>query len=69
MSCVDITPEMARLLSALRSWPVGPELLEELQAMPEWDQARAWGWIMRTGALTGTGARHAGPIPKGIVHY
>jgi hypothetical protein len=30
--------------------------------------AREWGWIMRTGELTGTGHRHAGPISKGIVH-
>jgi hypothetical protein len=34
MSCVDITPEMAGLLADLRSWPVGPEVLDQIQAMP-----------------------------------
>ena len=35
--------------------------------MAEWDQARAWGWVMATGQLTGFGARHAGELPRGIV--
>jgi hypothetical protein len=56
MSCVDISPEMSHLLATLRGWPVSPEVLEQIQAMPEWEEAEAWGWIMRTGALTGTGA-------------
>lgn len=68
MSCVPITPEMAYLLETCRSWPVSLEVLEELRAMPEWDQARAWGWIMASGELTGTGHRHTGPISKGILH-
>jgi hypothetical protein len=33
--------------------------------MPEWAQAQSWGWITRTGQLTGTGHRHAGPLTKG----
>lgn len=68
VSCVPITPEMAHLLEACRSWPLSPEVLNQLQGMPEWEEARAWGWIMRTGRLTGTGSRHAGIIPKGKVH-
>lgn len=34
----------------------------------EWEDARAWGWIMESGRLTGMGARHAGEVPRGIVH-
>jgi hypothetical protein len=56
MSCVEITPEMAWLLAALRSWPAGPELLEDLRATQEWGQARARGRIMQSGELTGTGS-------------
>jgi hypothetical protein len=70
MSCVEITPEMAWLLAALRSWPAGPELLEDLRATQEWGQARARGRIMQSGELTGTGSamRASGrgilPIPR-----
>jgi hypothetical protein len=67
MSCVDITPAMAWLLGALRSWPVSPELLEQLRATEEWGEARAWGWIMESGELTGTGHQHAGEQPRGIL--
>ena len=59
---------MSYLLEACRSWPLTPEVLTQLQGMPEWGQARDWGWIMRTGELIGMGAGHAGPKPKGIVH-
>lgn len=52
----------------LGSWPVATEVQEELRAMPEREQAREWGRIMRTGELTGIGSRHAGPISKGVVH-
>ena len=55
MTCVEVTPEMARLLAALRPWPVEPVLLDALRAVPEWDQARAWGWVMASDELTGTG--------------
>ena len=67
ISCVDTTPEMARLLAALGTWPVGPELLEELRATEEGGQARTWGWIMESGELTGTGHRHAGEPPRGVL--
>jgi hypothetical protein len=67
MSCVPITPEMSYLLETCHSWPVSPEVLDHLQAMPEWEEARSWGWIMRTGELTGTGHRHAGGQPRGIL--
>lgn len=50
MSCVPITPEMGYLLEALRGYQVSTEVQEQLRAMPEWEQAREWGWIMRTGA-------------------
>ena len=68
MSCVPITPEMSYLLDGLRSWPLSDGVLDQLRAMPEWDQARAWGWVMRSGELTGTGSLHAGgERPKGII--
>jgi hypothetical protein len=41
-------------------------VLEQLRAMPEFAQAVEWGWLMQTGELTGTGARHAGGLTKGI---
>lgn len=58
MSCVDITHDMATLLVALRSWPHVD--LEALRVMPEWKLARDWGWILESGELTESGARHAG---------
>jgi hypothetical protein len=68
MSCVHITPEMSYLLDALRSGPVSPAVLDQLRAMPEWEEARSWGWVMEFGALTGVGARHAaGEMPRGII--
>jgi hypothetical protein len=68
MSCVPVTPQMSDLLEACRTWPLPTEILEELEAMPEWEQARTWGWIMQTGRLTGTGSRHAeGEPPRGII--
>jgi hypothetical protein len=66
MSCVHITPEMRYLLDALRSYPVSTEVLEQIQSMAEWEQALEWGWVVHTGQLTGMGASHAGPLPKGI---
>jgi hypothetical protein len=46
MSCVPITLEMEWLLTALRGYPVSADVLDELRRMPEWDEARSWGWIM-----------------------
>jgi hypothetical protein len=67
MSCVDLTPEMESLITALRAWPVSSGLLEQIRAMPEWEEARAWGWVIESGELTGTGHRHAGDQPRGIL--
>jgi hypothetical protein len=58
---------MLFLLQACRSYPLCPDVFERLNTMPEWEQARNWGWILRTGELTGMGASHAGQLPKGIV--
>lgn len=67
MSCVDITPEMRWLLDALRGSP-RDEILEKVRATPEWEQAVKWGWVIpRTGELTGSGWRHAGDLPDGIL--
>jgi hypothetical protein len=68
MSCVEITPEMRRLLDACRNYPLGPEVLEQVRATPEWEQARKWGWVMETGELTGMGANHAGIRHRGILN-
>ena len=68
MSCVPVTPEMSGLLEACRSYPLPTDILDQLRAMAEWEQARAWGWIMESGELTGTGSRHAGgKLPAGII--
>jgi hypothetical protein len=58
---------MSYLLEALRGYPISPpDVLDQLRAIAEWEQALAWGWIMPTGELTGTGSRHAGGLAKGI---
>lgn len=57
--------EMMRLLEGLRAWPEVD--LEQLRQRPEWVQAIAWGWVMPSGELTGTGLRHAGGLSGGIV--
>ena len=44
---------MSYLLTAPRAYPVLAEVQEQLRAMPKWEQPRDWGWIMRTGELTG----------------
>lgn len=40
---------------------------EDLRRRPEWAQARAWGWVMESGELTGTGLGHVRDLPGGIV--
>ena len=65
MSCTPLSPGMAELLQVLLGWPNVE--LEELRRRPEWDQARAWGWAMESGELTGTGLAHAHDLPRGIV--
>ncbi|HUP15589.1 MAG TPA: hypothetical protein VM848_06020 [Acidimicrobiia bacterium] len=56
---------MAQLLETLRAWP-GVDV-ESLRTQPEWDQATAWGWVMKSGELTGTGLAHVGDLPGGLV--
>lgn len=51
------------LLDRLAPWP---DLnTAELRARPEWEQARAWGWVMESGELTGAGMRHRHDYPEG----
>lgn len=56
---------MRELLEALTTWPEVDT--DDLRRRPAWDQARAWGWIMESGALTGTGLAHARELPQGII--
>jgi len=68
MACVPVSSEMSYLLDALRSWPFAPDVLGQLRAMPEWEQARSWGWVMESEELTCTGLRHAGrESPQGRI--
>lgn len=60
MSCVDVTPAMAAMLEALAN----DEPPGHYRDTPEWNDARAWGWVMESGALTGS--RHAGGLSKEI---
>lgn len=65
MSCVEVSEPMRTLLEAPTDWPDVD--IQPLRETPEWSQARAWGWIMPSGELTGTGLAHAGEVPGGIV--
>ncbi len=65
MSCTPVTDEMADLLDRLRAYTDVD--LEELRRWPEWAEATAWGWVMESGELTGTGLAHAGELPRGMV--
>ena len=65
MSCTPVTDAMADLLDRLAVWPDVDTA--ELRTRPEWDQAQAWGWIMESGELTGTGLAHVMELPGGIV--
>jgi hypothetical protein len=65
VSCTPVTDEMADLLDRLAEWPDVDTT--ELRARPEWRQARAWGWIMESGELTGQGWRHHHELPGGLV--
>jgi hypothetical protein len=59
---------MGLLLDLLRVWPLPDEQIGRLRQLPEWSQARRWGWIMESGELTGSGWAHAnGDRPKGIL--
>ena len=65
MSCTAVTPSMLELLDALSDWP--DVNVHDLRCRPEWEQARAWGWAMETGELTGTGLVHVTELPRGLV--
>ena len=65
MGCTPVTPAMRELLEALSAWP--DVNVDGLRERPEWEQARAWGWVMESGELTGSGLRHVSPNPGGIV--
>jgi hypothetical protein len=58
---------MAILLHHLSRYPLSNADMVRLRRTPEWIQARAWGWVMESGELTGTGSRHAGEIGNGIL--
>ena len=65
MSCIPLTDAMADLLERLAAWPNVDTA--ELRGRSEWDQARAWGWVMESGELTGQGMRHRHELPGGLV--
>lgn len=65
MPCVPVTPAMLELLEALTAWPDAKT--DDLRSRPEWEQARAWGWIMESGELTGTGLGYVKELPGGLV--
>lgn len=65
VSCTPISPAMRQLFEALTAWPDADT--EDLRRRPEWDQARAWGWVMDSGELTGTDLGHVRDLPGGIV--
>lgn len=65
MGSVTVSPAMRQLLEELRRWPDVD--LESLRAHPEWALARAWGWVMESGELTGSGFAASGQLPGGLV--
>lgn len=65
MSCIEVTPAMTDLLAQLRCWPDAD--IETLRRLPEWRQARDWGWVMESGELTGTGVGHVVVPPRGLL--
>jgi hypothetical protein len=62
MSCTPVTPAMRQLLEACADSPKVDT--NELRPKPEWGQARAWGWVMESGELTGTGWGHVKKLPR-----
>jgi hypothetical protein len=56
---------MRELLESLQDWPDID--IEDYRGSPEWEDARAWGWVMESGELTGTGQAHAEELPGGLV--
>jgi hypothetical protein len=56
---------MLELLETLVPWPEVD--VDDLRSRPVWKQARAWGWVMESGELTGTGLAHVKALPGGLV--
>ena len=56
---------MADLLAQLEDWPDVD--IDSLRRRPEWEHVRAWGWVMESGELTGTGLAHVHELPGGLV--
>jgi hypothetical protein len=54
---------MAVMLAALAAG----EPPEPYHGSAEWTDARAWGWVMESGEVTGTGIRHVHDLPTGIL--
>ena len=67
VTCVEITPRMRWLLETLKDYPLTVDQLDRLRLIPEWADARSWGWLIESGELSGTGLRHAGQSRRGIV--
>jgi hypothetical protein len=65
MSCTPLTPALRELPETLADWP--DVEVEPFRTLPEWEQARAWGWVMESGELTGTGWAHVKELPGGLV--
>ena len=65
MTCTPISVSMRQLLETLGTWP--DVNVDELKTLPEWREAMAWGWVMESGELTGTGLAHAKELPAGLV--
>ncbi len=66
MAYIEMSDRMTLLLKCL-SLSLPDEDMVLFRRTPEWIQARTWGWVMKSGELTGTGSRHAGEIPTGIL--
>jgi hypothetical protein len=52
MSCTPVTPAMLKLLEVCADWP---DIDVDQLAGAERDDARAWGRVMASGEVSGTG--------------
>ena len=66
MAYIEISDRMTILLKCL-TLSLPEEDMVHLRRTPEWIQARAWGWVMESGELTGTGHRHAHDPPEELL--
>jgi hypothetical protein len=64
MSSTPVTPAMRQLLEMCAEWP---DVDIDQLAGPEWEDARAWGWVMASGELNGTGLEHVKELPGAMV--